>query len=108
MGSFEDTMSIINSDSTFNAPFGFENIITLCILDLQAKGYMGTTQDSIDLKLKIMGFSLHFFFPWHFSKSMMAISRILINFKPCGVSIVFLFHKPIAMVPLKKERFDCL
>lgn len=34
MGSFEDTMLIINSDSTFNAPFGFENIIILCILDL--------------------------------------------------------------------------
>jgi hypothetical protein len=34
MGSFEDTRSIINSNSTFNAPFGFENIIILCILDL--------------------------------------------------------------------------
>jgi hypothetical protein len=34
MGSFEDTRSVVNSDSTFSAPFGFENIITLCILDL--------------------------------------------------------------------------
>lgn len=34
MGSFEDTRPIVSSNSTFSAPFGFENIIILCILDL--------------------------------------------------------------------------
>jgi hypothetical protein len=34
MGSFEDTRSIVNSNSTSSAPFSFENIITLFILDL--------------------------------------------------------------------------
>jgi hypothetical protein len=66
---------------------------------------MGTTQDSIDPKLKNMDNSLHFFFSLGiFSKSMMAISQILYDFKPCGVSFVIIFHKPIVMVPLKKRK----
>jgi hypothetical protein len=34
MGSFEDTRLVVSSNPTFSAPFGFEKIIILCILDL--------------------------------------------------------------------------
>jgi hypothetical protein len=70
-----------------------------------SKGYMGITQDSIDLKLKSMSFSLHIFFlPWHFFKINDAKSQILFEFKPCGVSFVILSCKPIAMAPLEKGK----
>jgi hypothetical protein len=62
MGSFEDTRLTIGPISTPSAPFDFETIVTLSILDLE------TNFDKIQLTLNLKAWVFHckLFFPWHF------------------------------------------
>jgi hypothetical protein len=64
MGSFANIRLVVGSISTPNAPSSSKSIATQSILDLEIEiACMGTTQDSIDLELEGMGFSLLFFSP---------------------------------------------
>jgi len=59
MGSFADIRLVVGSISTPNASSSSKSIATHSILDLEIEiACIGTTQDSIDLELEGMGFSL--------------------------------------------------
>jgi hypothetical protein len=64
MGSFVDIRLVVGSISTPNAPSSSKSFATRSILDLEIEiACMGTIQDSIDLELEGIGFSLEFFSP---------------------------------------------
>jgi hypothetical protein len=55
---------VVGSISTPNTPSSSKSIATQSVLDLEIEiACMGTTQDSIDLELEGIGFSLEFFSP---------------------------------------------
>ncbi len=95
-GSFEGTRRMVGFVSTPNAQFGFESIITLSILDLKTKVAWELFKIQLTLNGKAWVLHYKFFFPSGvFSQSMMAISLIQFDFKPCDVSlIVILTHRP--------------
>jgi hypothetical protein len=66
MGSFEDTRLTIGSISTPSAPFDFETIVTLNILDSKANFACEFLKIQLTLNLKAWVFHCKFIFPLHF------------------------------------------